>query len=793
MKTLKYAWRFLMRSKSYTIINLFGLAFSLAFSIILIRYIHRELTVDTHCIDREQVYGVKANVEQNAILRGVIRRMGDSVLIDQRHIDLYTRVIPIQNNYLSVNNNYFPVKAIATDSVYFRLFHYPVIQGNVALRSPQSAVLTESLARKLFGKENPVGKVIRYAGSNDITVEGIIREPENKTLMQFDLVLSTALSPFWAHMTMPIEFYSFMPGTDLNELNRIGSIPRYMEDPASGNENKYTFSFIPVKQIYWDNSLIWEEPLIFCTGTYSHLLILSGVCLLLLLTGVLNFINLYLVSMLRRGKEYGLKKVFGAEGKILFLQIWLENIVLIGIALVIAWFIIEISTIPIERWFGYRFGYTTFDWQLTLGIGILLPLLTSVYPFIKYNYASPITSIRSINHGNESVRSRFLFLGIQYMVTFLLVVLSLYFNKQLNVLLHTDPGFRTKDIIIAHLTRKADDYNSYTEEGSKLRRERIDALNNELSACPDIEVWESNHDNILQGIYTYNFMNNKGETIPLGIRRVSPDFFRIFDIKIIEGNLLDKDRNSYWNAPVVVSRAALKALHYNTYLGASIIPEAKKEQSPYAELHPIAGVVDDYYTGHLTMGKRPIVYVIDSECSGDVYQIACVPGKTKEVLEFLRKLELKIYGNNDLDYSMLEDDVRAMYSKDRQVATIYSIFACIAIAISCLGLFGISLFDIRQRYREIAIRKVNGAQLKDLYPLLIRKYMIVLGCAFLLAVPIAYTIINKYTQEFIVKIPIGAGIFVIGLLVVTFISLGTLFWQIRKAAHIDPAKIIKNE
>ena len=121
------------------------------------------------------------------------------------------------------------------------------------------------------------------------------------------------------------------------------------------------------------------------------------------------------------------------------------------------------------------------------------------------------------------------------------------------------------------------------------------------------------------------------------------------------------------------------------------------------------------------------------------------------------------------------------------------IFAFIAIAISCLGLFGISLFDIRQRYREIGIRKVNGAKIKDLYRLLFRKYVMVLVAAFVVAIPIAYYLITLYTQDFVVKAPIGIGIFIIALLVVSIISLGTLFWQVHKAANINPADVVKSE
>ena len=154
---------------------------------------------------------------------------------------------------------------------------------------------------------------------------------------------------------------------------------------------------------------------------------------------------------------------------------------------------------------------------------------------------------------------------------------------------------------------------------------------------------------------------------------------------------------------------------------------------------------------------------------------------------------MKIYGSEDFEYSILEEDVKAIYAQDRQIAIIYSVFACIAIAIASLGLFGISLFDIRQRYREITIRKVNGAQLKDLYPLLLRKYMAVLGVAFLLVIPLSWYIIHVYTSGFAVKAPVTIGIFIIALVIVAMISLGTLLWQVRKAANINPAEIMKYE
>ncbi len=789
MKTLKYAWRFLMRSKSYTIINLLGLAFSLACSIILMRYIHRELTVDTHCIDREHVYAICTNTEGNRGLSGLKQYNYDTISIDNRFVEAMTTYIPLEKDYVISGTNRIPARCLVTDSVFFQLFHYPIVQGKLSLTTPQSALLTEKYARKIFGNENPIGKVLRYSNGKDITVEGIVGEPECKTTINFDIILSSKLSQHWERMNT--ELYRFLPGTDINAINKTGSVPRYINDPEYDTRT-HTFSLISVKDIYWDGSLTDREPAMFLSGNRSHLIILSGVCLLLLLTGILNFINLYLVALLRRGKEYGLKKVFGVCGKTLFANIWIENTLLVLSALLVSWLIIEIMSAPTEYLFDIHFSYTAFDGWLSASILLLLPVITSIYPYIKYNYTSPILSIRSIGVQSHSKHFRMFFLGAQYIITFLLVVLSLYFNRQLGMLLNTEPGFRTKNIMNVNLVYESKDFSSYTYESMQQRRQRVMQLDNELNACPFIELYEPSNENILTPTFGTNYLNNKGEKVFLNIHYATPAFFKLYDIKVIEGEIPDinkEDRRTVF----VVNKAALKALGYTSINGVGVIEENQKKANANASLQPIVAVVEDYFEGHLTSGIKPTIYPVGARFSGDLYQIAYTPGKKKEVIDFLRNLEYKVYGSEDFEYTFLEDDIKAMYTQDRQTATIYSIFAGMAIIISSLGLLGISLFDIRQRYREIAIRKVNGASAKDLYRLLFRKYITVLIIAFVIAIPLAYYLINTYTQDFAVRAPVSIDIFIISLLLVIIISLGTLAYQIQKAAYINPTQIMKTE
>lgn len=789
MKTLQYAVRFLLRARSYTLINLLGLAFSLACCIVLVRYIHRELAVDSHCVDRNGVYAVEVEMEGNRYL-GAFSVMQDSVLIDLKLVEEHVVYTPLENDFFVCGGHRYRVNAIVTDSAYFKLFPYRAVQGELTLDAPESALITESCARRVFGKENPVGKVFRFSNGKEFTIKAVLAEPADKRSLQFDMVLSSTASALWDRM--PSEYFKFVPNADIEALDRIGAYARPV-NPGTPDPRRYRFSFISVRDCYWSGLGTYDEEQIYVWGDRSQLRIFAGVCLLLLLTGVLNFINLYMVFMLKRTREYGLRKVFGAGRLRLFLQIYVENLVLIGLAEILAWVFVELTSVPVGRFFGHHFVYTGFDWWLTFGLLVLLPLVASFYPYRSCTRSVPVTSIRLLAGSGKAVRVRTGLLFVQYVLSFLLIMLALYFNRQLDRMLHTNPGYRTKDIIVARLINESRDYSVYRAGAAQARQNRVRQMDALVSSCPDIEVWASERTYMHAGDYEMKFYNDKGEPATMYLWYAGADFFRLYDLKFIEGGLPDEVKSGEgYSYCFVVNRAALKALGYESCKGKTLVSDYDRRVSSDAS-YPIVGVIEDYYDGHVSAGVRPIVYQVSNSSSGDLYQMAVRPGKVKAVLDYLRKIEKEIYGVEEFEYFMLKDKVDEMYESDRRVAAVYSVFALIGIVVSCLGLFGISLFDIRQRYREIAIRKVNGARLPDLYRLLCGKYLKVLVTSFALAAPLGWYIIYRYTEDFVVKAPIGVGIFIFAFALVALISLGTLFWQVNKAARINPAQIIKTE
>jgi ABC-type antimicrobial peptide transport system permease subunit len=280
----------------------------------------------------------------------------------------------------------------------------------------------------------------------------------------------------------------------------------------------------------------------------------------------------------------------------------------------------------------------------------------------------------------------------------------------------------------------------------------------------------------------------------------SPNFFKVYGLVLAEGNLPELTMMEEYFFP---NEATMKALGYkhmeNAFIRSDrpLINRIIDGSSVHwgTSLFPVQAVVKNYYNGHLTEGIKPMVFRMsgDSGVGPGKFYIRIRAGKEQVVIDFLKKSVMEVYGTDEIKYTWMSDQVAAIYDEDRQVATIYTVFALIAIAVSCLGLFGISLFDIRQRYREIGIRKVNGAGMKDLYKLLFRKYVTVLVIAFVIAIPLAYYAVHTYTADFVVKASLGIDVFVIALLIVALISLGTLFWQVRKAASINPSEVMKSE
>lgn len=799
MKTLKYAARHLARAKAYTLINVVGLALSLGCCILLARYLHREYTTDTHCVDRGRVVIPLQDIDGNvypSILHPDWVTL-DTTYITDSQVQERCRLILLQDDLVQRGESSHQAHVLAADSSFFHLFRYPVQVGEAALHAPTDAVLTEAFARRLFGHENPVGQVLDYAG-HEVTVRGVIGEPACKTTLHFDLVVAYDLSDEWGRM--PWELVHVLPAVDLPAINRQAHIYRPVK--AAGDwypvGKQIRQQFLTLEEFYFDQTSTDEDTrLMRSQGNLRYLHLLAGVAVLLLLVGMLNFVNLYMVLMMKRSKEYGIKKVFGLHRLPHFLQIYTENFLLCAGALLLAGVVVEAGQPLLNRMAGDLIGYTAFDAWLMPGFLVLFPLLTSLYPYLRYNYRPPLVSLRTIGTSRQSVTVRMGFLFGQYLVTLLLLVLSVYFVRQLHQWLDTPPGFRTEGVYHVNIDFENESFSRGTSEEGKEERARRQEVSQRLEACPYVdECSKVRRGGVLAQGFLATLLNDRGEQVSMDVSFVSENFFDLYGIPVLDGSLEGEGKR------MVLNRRAMELFGYQQREEAFVRSETAlwigvTKQGEVIEggrkLMPVVAVVEDYCNGHLSLGRQPMAFAVDDSSTGDDWAISVTPGHERDLRDYLRQTVQEVYHGDDFSFTPLADQVAAIYDDDRRVAWVSTAFALIAIVVSCLGLLGVSLFDLRQRYREIAIRKVNGAKRGDLYRLLFRKYAVVLGAAFVVSVPVAWYIVHRYTADFVVRLPLSPWIFLAALAVVALLSLGTLWWQVRRAAGTNPVEALKRE
>ena len=815
MKTLIYAIRIVTRMKAYSLICVLGLVISLAGTATLVRYIHQELTVDHHLKDLDHLHLLTSHVitekssPQLACNRNWNREKQFVDPLDHPTVDKHTRIVALPNGEIGKGKQHFAVSAIAVDTTFFQLMPCQPILGETNQVPPTGIILSEELSQKVFGKEDPLGKELTFGGKH-VTVTGVMKAPSAKVSFTYDIIVSDKLQSDWAGTGSAALF-------SLVRLHRPEDLETFnAAQPAlkliAWNGNAIQFQLIPLKENYFDERLItYQSDHMFPKGDKDGIYILIFVAILLFSIGVLNYLNLYMVIMQKRGLEFGVKKVFGASRWTFFKQLYTENFLLSAITLLFVGMIIEItdelmahlSGIPIHK-------NVAFDTAIYLGILFVFPLVTMLYPYFRHVYSRPVASIKGIKQGGGSPLTRSLFLTVQYVITFCLIVVSIYFAKQLDAMLNADLGFNTKNIIRCMLipAENGDNVIHSMEEWEKEKeRDRRNAAHivHTLNSCPDIVAWSPN-DRFWDSNTSVRPIAKKAGTDDEFVEGDNHDLsvadFSLFDIQVVEGRAWKEDDN-WEDYNLIINESAKKVMgitdiHTDMIQTKNRLWTSSQTDRNYNPPHRIVGVIKDIRTDHLSKAVQPMIYSYyqiygDYFHPGRYFLVRYQPGKQQEVLKLLTNLRNAVAGEGEFEYSFLEDEIAKRYENDRRIVRIYLTFAALAIAVSCLGLFGLSLFEIRLRYREIALRKVHGAKVSDIVRLLLKRYLILLGVSALIAFPIAVFFIQKYMEGYAYRTPLSGWIFLLALLIVAFISGSVLFWQIRKAANINPAIVMKSE
>lgn len=825
MIKIKYALRFLSRQKAFTLINILGLTLSLACGMVLSRYLYREVTAESHAIDPETMlvayqdhssYGRRTN--------NTVQNLKDYYSLDfgkklDEFMVEYSDFILYPEESLNLNDKSFFVNALVVDSLFLHFFDYQIEGDRNAMTRPDGCWVSRRIIPKLgLDEQHAIGTAFSMKQYNFV-IAGIFDEPACKSIYTPDVMLSKMATKFWDRMGSSV--IRVPKDADVEAFN-VYMLP-LQEDKREDKHVAFwgeikAHQFIRWSTFYLDqtSNVAWKESGMEHHGNPTVDWILAAVMLLILVIGMMNFTNLYMVYWQRRQREQGVRRVFGQNAKSLFLEMWTELFISTAVAVGIAWLLVDLLTPWTNEMLSDEVSASPFDLVLTLGFLVLLPLISLCYPFFRQLKSSTLVSLQQRVGSVQNLRSRTVLLACQYLITFILVVMAIWMQNHLDFLLNNPIGATVDNVLLAKPLHIKEGY-VMNEEGTRmehvsnakeieetakvyLAKLKESALVEKAAVISSLPILQNQVD---------KFYNDKDEEFQLTMFHVSPSWFDIFGVGLQEGKALgDIEQQKYVPSAWVVNETALRQLGYETREsgmlrsedGTGVGFDAETQELVFygKDKLPIAAIIKDHYIGHRTLGVMPCVYWIDNSTERYCYDfnqfaIKVQPGHEKEVIALLEKISQEICPDQELEYHWFGEDVEQLYEEDKLMTEVYTLFSGIAIVICCLGLLGLSLFDIRQRYREIAIRKANGAHRRDLYLLLGKKYLWVLLSTFVLSIPVSYLLIQRYTEEFIECAPITPWIYLEALVLVVLITVLTLIYQMEKAARINVSKVIKSE
>lgn len=794
MKIILLSIRTLLRFRLYTIVNIVGLALSLTCCILIFRYVHSEMMTDHFIeeLDRVCFISIENETSHQPILIGLhpTAPYEANPLLDPA-VEITSIYYENPTEQLIVNNKIYNAASVAADTNYLKIIQLPILKSNRTrlLERPGEAIISASLATLLFGKEDPMGKVIQISTGDQVTVTAIMGKPSTRFSMPVDILLSSSTSAF-NQIRQPGNLVRLHPGITPEQANRnYTKFYKYYSDGTRARIN-----FYPLKKRYFDNHIVTFQDN-YLKGNYTHILILSAIALLILVIGLFNFINIYTVLVMKRAKEFGMKKMAGAGKQQIGGQLFAENLCMTTIALFLAWVMIEAGTNLFQVWMDIAVpDHIGFNLSLSIGILLLLPVITSLYPFFRYSYATPLSSIRSVGRSGSSTVSRNLFLCLQYILTILLTVTALFSIRQLNYMLNADPGFKTENIIMVPSLNTPSGNNMDMWKKFNLHTQQIA---NAIGESPLFTEYDFSAGPTDIPEYSSSVRLQGGEWKQTKAISSTGSYFKLLGLQAVEGRLWNDTTDSFNDFTVIINETAKKLLGIKDInkepleadrlfiFSTGMDPDRKAE-------YKIIGVVKDFNTGHLSKGIPPMVFYYYKQGPNNGIMARVIPGKKQEAIAFLKDKYAESFGG-EFKYTFLEDQIRTLYDDDKRLVQVASFFAVIAILISSMGLFSLSLFDVQQRFHEIAIRKVNGAGTSLIRWLLLRKYLRLLLIAFLIASPLSWLLITRYLEDFAYKVAPAWWLYAVALLLTAGISLLTLIWQIQKAARTNPADTIRSE
>ncbi|MBS1921288.1 MAG: ABC transporter permease [Bacteroidetes bacterium] len=791
----KIAFRNLRKNRVYGSINVLGLALSMACCILIFTLVKYHLSFDNFHKNADRIYRFVTEQQRDQIsyAPSVPPPFGKAFRTDYDFAEDVARIVTFRNALINIKERNEEKKFKETEGVsyaepeFFNIFNFPLLQGDkkTALTEPNTAVITEHLAKKYFGTTDVINKTFRYENRDNFKITGVLKDIPSNTDLKSEIYLSWVSlihsqndwytkDDAWGGISTELQCYALLkPNVSIAQVEKL--LPAYVTKYRADSKNVHHYKLQPLADVHFDaryNGVMEKR----------NLWILSFIGLFLIITACVNFINLATAQALKRAKEVGIRKVLGSLRGQLFWQFIAETALITIMATVVAIGLSYLALPSVNEWFKTQMSIHIFSDILMI---TFLPLLALVVIFLAGSYPGlilsgfrPVSALKgklSQQHiGGFNTRRTLIV--TQFAISLMLIIGMIVITQQMRFAKKSDLGFN-KDAIVMIPTG----YDS----ASKATK----ALQNELAAIPGVQtVSQCSDAPSSQNMWatTIKFdTRTESELFRTSIKAGDDQYLKTFDMQLAAGrNIFPSDSVR----ELLVNQTLVKKLGLQSpeeALGKKIFFNGDISGT-------IAGVVKDFHDGSFHEDINATLITTYTDNYND-YAVKINMNKIKSVLPALEKKWNSFHPGKIYEYQFLDEQISEFYETEGMMLKLITAFSLIAIFIGCLGLYGLVSFMAAQKTKEIGIRKVLGSSVAEILWIFGKEFGSLITIAFVVAAPIAWWLMNSWLQDFKYRISIGIGVFVLAIAIILFIAMATVAYQSIKAAMANPVKSLRTE
>jgi len=807
------AFRNFVKNKVYSSINVAGFSIGLACAFLIALFVYKELSYDRFHSQASHIYRLTEVINTEGVgeaSASVSIPVGPT--LKQNHPDLVKASARLFNfNAPSLNLAYTPdpgksfneTRLFFTDPDFFTIFDFTLKEGNrrTVLSEPNSIVLTQEMAKKYFGDENPMGKILRFEDKHELKVTGILNPVPAQSHFQFDFLVSFITLRQILHETQynswywnPAWTYLLLADHEQARSTLEKQLPDFVKTYFPDIiKNDTELGLQPLTDIYLHSSFYNEiEP----TSRISYVYIFSVIGLFILFIASINFMNLTTARSANRAKEVGVRKVLGSQKNQLVTQFLSESVLLAIIVWILAIGIVFFTIPPISRFSGRNLHLNIQEIFMLLPSGLLIALvvglLSGLYPAFYLSAFRPLYVLKgfSATKGARGGLLRKTLVVVQFSLSILLIIGTMVAYFQLGHLQQANLGFNKEQVLIIPINRSAiSTINRFNDFKKRLlQNSRI------VSITAMEEVLGRGHNT---GHY-----QPEGKTEELLFSRmvVREDFTETFNIPILAGRgFSEKHKPDPLVREVIVNEAMLRYLNWPSAQEAIGKKMGEFTADSLQGTVRIVGVAKDFHATSLHQDITPLVLVgppVTDPANQFFIKFMAVrvaPGDAAPVIDFIEKEWNNAINDRAFEYTFLDENLNRLYQAEAKFGGITLAFTVLAICIASLGLFGLATFTAEQRTKEIGIRKVLGASVGSITLLLSKDFLKLVLLSFIIASPIAWYMMYQWLESFAYRIEIAWWMFALSGVLAMLIALGTVSFRSIKAALSNPVKSLRNE